>query len=158
MTINRILIGIDDSQYADYAAAYGFELARAMKAEVGLVNIVEPVVLPPTGTDAAFGMPMVGTVDPVNVDLINAEDKASDTVLDRTLQKYGEGLQVTHFKEYGSSGDGIIECAKQFVADLIVIGTHSRSGLDRFLAGSVAEHVVRHSKVPVLVVPFKEEV
>jgi nucleotide-binding universal stress UspA family protein len=64
-------------------------------------------------------------------------------------------MQVTHFTEYGSTASGIIECSKEFGADLIVIGTHSRSGLDRLLMGSVAEHVVRHSEVPVLVVPFK---
>jgi nucleotide-binding universal stress UspA family protein len=40
---------------------------------------------------------------------------------------------------------------------MIVIGTHSRTGIDRLLMGSVAEHVIRHSEVPVLVVPMVEE-
>ena len=53
--------------------------------------------------------------------------------------------------------DGIIQCSKDFGADLIiVIGTHSRTGFDRLLMGSVAEDVVRHSEIPVLVVPFEE--
>jgi len=66
-------------------------------------------------------------------------------------------MQVTHFTDYGSTADGIIHCAKEFGADLIVIGTHNRHGLERLLMGSVAEHVVRHADVPVLVVPFKSE-
>ncbi len=41
-------------------------------------------------------------------------------------------------------------------AKMIVIGTHSRTGIDRFFMGSVAEQVVRHSDIPVLVVPFVE--
>jgi nucleotide-binding universal stress UspA family protein len=65
-------------------------------------------------------------------------------------------MEVTHFNEFGSTGDGILNCSKEFKADLIVIGTHSRKGLDRLLSGSVSEHVVRHSEVPVLVVPMKE--
>jgi len=40
---------------------------------------------------------------------------------------------------------------------MIVVGTHSRKGIDRLFMGSIAENVVRHSKVPVLVVPLKEE-
>ena len=46
---------------------------------------------------------------------------------------------------------------EQFSADLIVVGTHNRTGLDRLIMGSVAENVVRHAQVPVLVIPFKEE-
>lgn len=156
MTIHKILIAIDDSPNADYATSYGFELARALKAEVGIVNIVEPIILPPATTDAGMGMPISSAVDPMNADLIKAEENASDELMDHAIQKYGEGLQVSHFKEYGASGDGILDCSKQFGADLIVLGTHKRSGLDRLLMGSVAEHVVRHSKVPVLVVPFRE--
>jgi nucleotide-binding universal stress UspA family protein len=57
----------------------------------------------------------------------------------------------------GSTADTIIDCAAQFAADLIVIGTHSRSGFDRLLMGSVAESVVRHSPVAVLVVPLSEQ-
>lgn len=156
MTIHKILIATDDSPNADYAAAYGFELARTLKAEVGIVNIVEPIILPPATTDAGMGMPISNSVDPMSADLIKAEESASEALMDRVIQKYGKGLQVSHFKEYGASGDGIIECSNQFGADLIVLGTHKRSGLDRLLMGSVAEHVVRHSTIPVLVVPFRE--
>jgi nucleotide-binding universal stress UspA family protein len=66
-------------------------------------------------------------------------------------------LKVTYFTEYGLTADSILKCGSEFNADLIVVGTHSRTGLDRFFMGSVAEHVVRHSHVPVLVVPLKEE-
>ena len=72
------------------------------------------------------------------------------------IKKYARGTEDNHFTEYGSTADGIIKCSTEFGADLIVVGTHSRTGLDRLLMGSVAEHVVRHSNVPVLVVPLSE--
>jgi nucleotide-binding universal stress UspA family protein len=159
MNFNKILIGIDESKYADHAAKYGFELAAKFGAAVGLVNIIEPV---PTAvspmTDTTFGMPFEGVADVNTPDLINVQNKAADSLLGRIVAKYGNNdLQITQFTDYGASADGIINCAAQFGADVIVIGTHHRSGLDRFLMGSVAEGVVRHSPIPVLVVPLNEE-
>jgi nucleotide-binding universal stress UspA family protein len=156
MKIQRILIGVDDSKYAENAASYGFEMARIYDAQVGLVNIVEPIVLPSAGTDTITGASFDNTGIP-DVELLNAQTESAENVIDRTIKKFAGELQVTPFTEFGSTADGILKCSKDFAADLIVLGTHSRTGLDRLLMGSVAEHVVRHSDVPVLVVPFKEE-
>jgi nucleotide-binding universal stress UspA family protein len=157
MTIQKILIGIDDSQHAEYAAAYGFDLARKFGAAVGLVNIVEPAV----ATQVASPDPIMGlTNQGIGVDemeLMDIQKSQSENVVERTIKKFASDMPVTHFTEYGSTVDGIISCSKEFGADLIVIGTHHRTGLDRLLMGSVAEHVVRHSTVPVLVVPMKSE-
>ena len=49
MTIQKILIAVDDSKYAEHAAEFGFDMARVYKAEVGLVSIVEPIMLPCCG-------------------------------------------------------------------------------------------------------------
>lgn len=154
MKIKKILIGIDDSKFAEHAAEYGFDIAHSFKAHVGMVHIVEPMVMPSsTNPDILLGSStqMMGVND---VELINIQNDASETLIERTIKKLGGGLEVTHFNEYGNTADGIIDCSKEFKADLIVIGTHSRTGLDRLLMGSVAEHVVRHSAIPVLVVPF----
>ncbi|MCJ8211880.1 universal stress protein [Mucilaginibacter sp. RS28] len=154
---SKILIGIDNSKYAEHAAKQGFDLARTFNATVGLVHIVEPVFVPNTNVDTTMGMPLEPTLSPVvEMEMLDAQNKASDNIIDKTIAQYGEGIEVTHFKDYGDTADGILNCAKEFHADLIVIGTHSRSGFDRLLMGSVAEHVVRHANVPVLVVPFVE--
>lgn len=153
MQISRILIGIDDSKFAEYAASYGFGLAKTFNAHVGLVHIVEPMVTPITDTDTITGLPFADAG--VNeIEILNIQEDISDNLVNRTIKKYAGDLQVTHFNEYGSTADGILHCSKEFKADLIVIGTHSRSGIDRFLMGSVAESVVRNSAVPVLVVPL----
>ena len=155
--IRKILIAIDDSKHAEHAAEYGFDIARKFNAAVGLVNIVEPVIMPQmgTGADPIMGLPNVGAgID--EVELLDIQKNQSENIVDRTIKKFAGDMQVTHFTEYGSTADEIISCSKEFEADLVVIGTHSRTGLDRLLMGSVAEHVVRHSQVPVLVVPMKE--
>nr|WP_294948386.1 universal stress protein [uncultured Mucilaginibacter sp.] len=153
MQINKILIGIDDSKFADYAASYGFGLAKTFNAHVGLVHIVEPMVSPATPNDTLSGLPFQDTG--VNdVELLSIQEDLGDNLVNRTIKKYAGDLKVTHFNEYGSTADGILYCSKEFNADLIVIGTHSRTGIDRLLMGSVAESVVRTSTVPVLVVPF----
>jgi nucleotide-binding universal stress UspA family protein len=157
MTIKKILIGVDDSKFAEYAAAYGFEIARKFSASVGLVNIVEPTMLPPMGTsaDPILGMPMQG-VGVEEMELLDIRKSQAEDIFERTTKKFAKDIKVTHFTEYGATAQGIIDCSKEFNADLIVIGTHNRSGIDRLLMGSVAEHVVRHSEVPVLVVPFSQ--
>ncbi|MDF2433467.1 MAG: hypothetical protein JWP44_3098 [Mucilaginibacter sp.] len=157
MMIKKILIGIDDSKHAENAAKYGFDIAHKFNAAVGLVNIVEPAMMPQmAGTaDPVMGMPMQGT-GIENMEILDIQRNQSENIVDSAIKKFAGGMKVTHFTEYGSTADGIITCAKEFEADLIVIGTHSRHGLDRLLMGSVAEHVVRHSEVPVLVVPMKE--
>jgi len=156
MKIKKILIGIDDSKYAQHAAEYGFDIAHSYKAHVGLVHIVEPMIMPMnSNTDVLMGTsPQILSVN--EVELLNIQSDASETLIERTIKNFGKGLEVTHFNEFGDSANGIIDCSREFKADLIVMGTHSRTGLDRLLMGSVAEHVVRHSEIPVLVVPFKE--
>lgn len=155
MLIKKILIGIDNSKFAENAAKYGFDIAHKFNAQVALVHIVEPVMMPYNNSVD----PLLGTSDlaMADVDLINVQNNATQTLIDNTVKQFGEGLEVTHYSEFGDTADGIISCSKEFGADMIVVGTHSRSGLDRLLMGSVAEHVVRHSEVPVLVVPFPEE-
>jgi nucleotide-binding universal stress UspA family protein len=156
MLIKKILIGIDNSKFSENAAKYGFDIAHKFKAKVALVHIVEPVMMPyNNSTD-----PLLGTADltMADVDIINVQNNATKILIDNTIKQFGEGLEVTHYSEFGDTADGIINCSKEFGADMIVVGTHSRTGIDRLLMGSVAEHVVRQSEVPVLVVPSPEEV
>lgn len=155
MLIKKILIGVDNSPFAEHAAKYAFDMARTFNAKVGLVHIVEPNFMPPSaGMD-----PLSGSIQDTigDAEIMNVQNDMSENLLERTEKKFGKGLQVTHFNEFGDTADGIIDCSKDFGADLIVIGTHSRTGIDRLLMGSVAEHVVRHSEIPVLVVPMKED-
>ena len=156
--ITKILIGVEDSKYAEAAAKYGFDLAKSFGAYVGLVNIIEPIAASANnyGTSEILGSPLLGLDNLNETTMINVQDQVSETIVEHFEQQYGKGLEVTRFSEYGSTGEGIITCSAEFKADLIVIGTHHRSGFDRLFSGSVAAYVVNHSEIPVLVVPGKE--
>lgn len=156
MKINKILIAVDDNKYAEHAAEVGFEMAQLFDAEVGLVSNVEPLVLPESSTDVITGLP-VETVNIDEAELIKIQTESAGNTIQQTIRKFAGNRRVTQFTEYGSTADGILKCSEEFNADLIVVGTHNRTGIDRLLMGSVSEHVVRHSHVPVLVVPLKEE-
>jgi nucleotide-binding universal stress UspA family protein len=154
MAIQKILIAVDDSRYADHAAEFGFEMARLCSAEVGLVNIIEPIIVPPAGSDSITGISTeVSMVD--EPEMVRIQKEAAETTVRRIQAQYAHELRITNFTEYGLTADGILKCAAEFGADLIVVGTHNRTGIDRLFMGSIAEHVVRHSKIPVLVVPLK---
>jgi len=156
MKFQRILIGIDDSKYSENAAEYGFDLAHTFKSEVALVHITEPIIMAPPTDPGMTGsmMPGLGVEDP---ELINLQEEHSSKLIDNTIKRLAGDLQVTQFNEFGSTADAILDCIAKFNADLVVLGTHSRTGLDRFFMGSVSEDVVRHSPVAVLVVPLKHE-
>ena len=157
--IKKILIGIDDSTFAEAAAKYGFKLAETLNAHVGLVHMTEPIAINipgGTGADEILGSPMQNFSASENLEVLKVQDEIAESLITRTAKKFGGNLQVTQFNEYGSTGEGIINCSQEFKADMIIIGTHRRTGLDRLLMGSIAEYIVRHSEIPVLVVPSKE--
>jgi nucleotide-binding universal stress UspA family protein len=156
MLIKKVLIGIDNSEIADHAAKYGFDIAHKFNAAVALVHIVEPTVLPYNNTGDVMLGSNTQDMGVIDMDLMNIQNEQSKKIIADTIKKFAGDLNVKHFSEFGNTADGIVSCSKEFKADLIVIGTHNRTGLDRLLMGSVAEHVVRHSEVPVLVVPFPE--
>ena len=158
MLIKKVLIGVDNSKFAENAAKYGFDIAHKFGATVGLVHIVEPIALPYTNTsDVLLGSSME-EVNVVNeLEIMNIQEDLSKKTIENFIKKFSGDTDITHFTEFGNTADGIINCSKEFKADIIVIGTHSRTGIDRLLMGSVAEHVVRHSEIPVLVVPLIEK-
>lgn len=156
MKIKKILIGIDDSTFAHHAAEYGFDLARSTGAVVGLVHIIEPVVLQSNNVEGVSGMVTDTSMAIQESEIIDVQNAQSTIIIDRTIKEFGEGLEIVKFTQYGVTAEGIVDCSKEFNADLIVIGTHRRTGFDRLIMGSVAEHVIRQSEIPVMVVPFVE--
>lgn len=156
MKIRKILICIDESEFSQHAAEYGFDVAQTYSAEVGLVHIIESMAPVADTTDTLTGLPFDTSVGlPESVELQNIQTERSNIILERARLAFGGELAISKFTEYGLTADGIIECATNFNADLIVMGTHQRTGIDRWFLGNVADDVIKNSEIPVLVVPFK---
>lgn len=144
MTFRRILIAVDSEPVAVHAANVGAELARAIGAEMALVNVVDSSLAYPADTGV-----------PPNELIALAQQEAKKLVSDfrRRLPPQSTALE---FILAGGPATEIVNAAKEWPADLIVIGSHGRGGVQRALLGSVAEGVMRHAPCPVLVVRAKE--
>ncbi len=143
MSYSKILIAVDSSEYSMNAAKKGLELSHQLNAKVALLYVVD--------TSKALG----------NIDAgVSAEQaliilkKEAEQTLDELAAMYN-GSSIMKFIPEGIPSKDIIKTAEIWEADLIILGTHGRTGLQHLLVGSVAEHIIRHSKIPVMVVPSR---
>ncbi len=148
----KILIAVDDSIYSYNAAAYGFALARSFDSEVLLVHISEFPV-----TTAMTGDPIMGDPGIAIPDILDSQKEAAKALLSRLKDGLGPDLNVKKIILEGNIAEEVNKTAKEHHATLIVMGTHSRTGLSHFISGSIAERVTRHSSCPVLIVPTKDK-
>lgn len=142
----HILVPIDGSATSNRALIEAAELARVCSAHVRLLHVVDTLAY-----THGFEPPEVYISQTRPLAL-----QAGEQLLARAraeLEAYGLGLETELRESIGVRvSDVIIDCAASWGADLIVLGTHGRRGIDRILMGSDAEQVVRTSPVPVLLV------
>jgi nucleotide-binding universal stress UspA family protein len=81
---------------------------------------------------------------------------AAQEYLEKIKAHLGDPAIKTIVKD-GDSGDAIIDAAKELNVDVIVMGSHSRRGLEKILMGSVAEKVLRNSRIPLFIIPVVEK-
>jgi nucleotide-binding universal stress UspA family protein len=140
---HTILVPTDLSEPAEAAWAHARSLAQQCKATIVLLYVAESVL-------SHFGV--VGLVPSVT-ELEEQHDVAARLKLQElAAQAEGLGLKVRHRVAAGKPWQKIVETAGEEGADLIVIGTHGRTGFAREAIGSTAERVVRQAHCPVLVV------
>lgn len=144
MNYHKILIAVDESLSAEKVATKGFQLAKQINAEIALVSVVDTNFLISDG-----GVPPNEVAESIKNDL-----KKNQQLL---IDKIFKGSKVSAYVGEGNPYEIILKTADECSADLIVIGTHGRTGLSHILMGSVAEKVIRHSVKPVFIIPTKTE-
>lgn len=148
--VKKILVCLDGSGLAEQIMPYATEEALSFKAELILLQVVrEPVIMLP-------GIPGVEPV-PIRTDVMIEETKRSLTRANEYLERLAtrprdKGIEVQTVTMLGRAGETILSYANSNNVDLIAIVTHGRSGLGRAIFGSVANHVLRHSGLPLLVI------
>ena len=144
MEINTILVPTDFSEYSDRAFAWALGMAERWQASLELLHVVPTPNYPPV-------MLGEGGFSPANYEgsLRDDAEKQVAAMADRA-EKPGVAVKTTVV--VGSPFHDICKIAEQSKSDLIVVGSHGRTGLSHVLLGSVAERVVRHAPCPVLVV------
>lgn len=137
-SIRRILLATDLSTASDAATVQAMDLARSLSAELVVVSVIDPAADPVTGLRAT------------RIDrLREARLEAAQALVARGRI---EGVRVSFLVWEGAPGEAIVEAAASEQVDLIVVGSHGRGGMGRFLLGSVSDYVVRRAPCPVLVV------
>ena len=144
----RILIATDGSDLADRAIDHGLQLAKVAGSEVTIVTVTEPATLVGGGYASVAG----GVIDPLP-ELIEAQDKAARELLERAAKRAAhQGVTAkTVLVDNSFAAEGIVATADQIGAELIIMGSHGRRGLNRLLLGSQTNNVLAHTKIPVLV-------
>lgn len=140
MAFTNILVAIDGSEFAAHAIEVAGGLATALGAQIGLVHVIDPKFV---GSET--GVP----ADQISA-MIRAEGKG---LLETAASTIPAPVHVWKFLREGTPWSEIVDSAHEWPADLIVIGTHGRSGIGRVVFGSTAEGVTRHAPCPVVVVP-----
>lgn len=140
----HILVPIDGSATSDRALQEALELARQQNAQVRLIHVVEDILLPET--EAFLDYAALQEVIKHNGRNMLARAEAM-------AQRAGVRTEVALLETAGERiASMIVAEAQHWPADLIVIGTHGRSGFNHLLFGSVAEGVVRTAQTPILLI------
>jgi nucleotide-binding universal stress UspA family protein len=149
--IHRILVPTDFSPSARAALEYAAFLASRFGASLDVLHVSEPPGY--VGPDTLAFLPHAG--ERPRGPAPDEVKQAVEGILARLADRPG---QVEVRVESGEPGDAILRAAREGGADLVVMGTHGRTGLSRLLLGSVAEAVLRRASCPVLTirVPSKE--
>lgn len=142
----RILVGIDDSEPSDAALKTALQVPALERCSITFVSVID--------TDSvigARGYSHVAAHEELYQQAKSVVDAALAAARAASIAVEGEVLE-------GRIGDELLAVARERKADLIVLGSHGRRGLQRFFLGSVAEGIVRSAPVPVLVVRCKSNV
>jgi nucleotide-binding universal stress UspA family protein len=146
MTFKHILVATDFGEPAERALDLAVELARTFDARLTLVHSWEA---PSYSYGGALYVP---------ADFITPIEEAAHKHLAGALTELQRRVpNAQAVLRAGAAWQEVLAAAQESHADLIVLGTHGRRGLNRALLGSVAEKIVRLSEVPVLTVHGKEE-
>lgn len=149
VSLKKILVPQDFSEYSLHAMKYAVTFAELFKSELIVLHIVEPIVYP---ADFSFGQ--------VSIPAMEEEiRKHSEEQLNDLMEKeIPAGTKATSIIRIGKPFIEIVEVAKSENADLIVISSHGRTGMDHVLFGSTADKVVRKAPCPVLTIrPHEHE-
>jgi nucleotide-binding universal stress UspA family protein len=140
----HILVPVDGSPTAQLAVDKAIGLARAFDSQVSAIFVIDPYPFTGVGTDFAYGQADYLSAATAEA---NSAIKAARAALEAAGVKVETSVVESH-----AAWRGVVEAAQSMQADLIVMGSHGRSGLEKLVLGSVTQAVLSHTHLPVLVV------
>jgi universal stress protein A len=141
MAVHHVLVPLDFSTYAEQALDYAIALAQKLQARVTLLHVIQPPAV----------VNVKGGLWPTSTFLQDLEAAVTRDMEGYLARVTAAGLEGEMVVVHGVPFQEILDTAKARQVDLIIMGTHGRTGLTHVFLGSVAERVVRLAPCPVLV-------
>ena len=141
----RVLLAIDGSKYSGAAVQSVAERGHSPDSEARVLHVIEPLPVSPDGQVWGFAGGLNEVLDEQRQAAKELVTRAGDVL-------HTAGWKVSTFVGEGDPKSVILDQAAAWKADLVVVGSHGRKGLDRFFLGSVSESVARHARCSVEIV------
>lgn len=141
---NHILVPVDGSPTAFQAIDKALAVAQAFKSRVTLIYVIDPYAFTGVGTDLSYGQTQY-------LAAASAEADAALKAAREVFEAHGIAARSSVVEGHAVYR-AILDAAEAAGADLVVMGSHSRHGLERLILGSVTAQVLSHAHLPVLVV------
>lgn len=141
MKYSNIVVAVEELPLAEKVFKRAISFSKEFGAKLSIVHVVNI----PTS---------VGSIDAgiLPEEAMNFSKGAGENLLKNLIDSYSDGVEVTKYLPIGSPVDEVANVVKSVGADLLIVGTHARSGLSKFFLGSVEEQIVSTVKCEVLVV------
>lgn len=150
--MKKVCIALDTSPSAEKVAKLGYEWAKVLNAEVVLIHVMYNFSMYTYNYEPIMGYKGFFTQRDLNI--VGGLKQETENFLQTTTKFLGDPNLETKVLE-GETDEEILQFAEDWGADLLVIGTHSHSVLENVLVGNIAAKIVKHCKIPLLIVPTK---
>lgn len=148
---DRILVPLDGSPCSEAALPHAHALAEKFGAELILLRVVSPILAPPP-PPSDMGLWVPGSLYSAESEAAREQD--AESYIASIARSFTERGGVVTEVEWGGAAEQIAQCAVQHRVDLIVMGTHGRHGLERWLVGSTTDDVLHTTEAPILLVKY----
>lgn len=153
--MKKVLIAIDYNPNSEKVAEEGYQLAKKLDAEVRLVHVLADVSYYGVNYPTFMGYEGYNEMQ-VDLNVISELRKVAEDYLKTAAEHLNDPRLTTQLAE-GPTSTAILNSAEEWNADMIVMGTHSHSVLEKVLMGTTASKVLEKTDIPIFFIPVKEE-
>jgi nucleotide-binding universal stress UspA family protein len=153
--MKQILIAVDYDLAAQKVAETGYAIAKTLGSRITLLHVVTD----PSYYYSTEYSPVMGFTGFSAMKFEHAIEEIRETGAEflETVKEHLKDDRIDTVVKEGDATEMILETAKEINADMIIMASHGRKGLERILVGSVSENVLRHTAIPILIIPTKEK-
>ena len=153
--MKKVLIGLDYNPRSEKVAREGYKLAKMLGAEVCLIHVLADVSYYGVNYPTFMGYEGYNEMQ-VDLNVISELREVARNFIETAARHLDDPTVSTHLAD-GPTSTAILNYSKEWNADLIVLGTHSHSVLEKVLMGTTASHILEKTTIPVYLIPVKDK-